>query len=388
MRKSILAVTCALAFAAVACSPVERRTDAQAPQAAPQTPVPIMVWSSRDLPVELSGKIAALEGVRWVSRISNGMVDLVGVTGVSRPLPARPRGAVFPISIAAMDPTPESDDLVSTVLAAGEAVMSETAAALRGMKSGGTITIAAEGVRRTFRVGAVVSDDAARGREVLIPRALSKGLGLTATRAIVSSVRAENVPATVATIKTLTAGVRAHIRSEAPTENPLEETQSQILPFMEIKRIFGEFTYRPTSTRFVIIDKRWEDANIVQVRIPLLGLLKCNVKIVPQLIGAMREIQQRGLEHLIRTSNGCYSPRMQVGNTYALSRHAYGIAVDVNATRNPYGEKPIQDPRLVELMERWGFTWGGRWLVPDGMHFEFVRFVDPASPPPVPPAGG
>ncbi|MGH2726880.1 MAG: M15 family metallopeptidase, partial [Actinomycetota bacterium] len=52
--------------------------------------------------------------------------------------------------------------------------------------------------------------------------------------------------------------------------------------------------------------------------------------------------------------------------------------------RNPYGEKPRQDPRLVALMERWGFTWGGRWLVPDGMHFEFVRFVNPASPPPLP----
>ena len=26
---------------------------------------------------------------------------------------------------------------------------------------------------------------------------------------------------------------------------------------------------------------------------------------------------------------------------------------------------------------RWsaaGFTWGGRWVVPDGMHFEWVRF--------------
>jgi D-alanyl-D-alanine carboxypeptidase len=26
------------------------------------------------------------------------------------------------------------------------------------------------------------------------------------------------------------------------------------------------------------------------------------------------------------------------------------------------------------VFERWGFTWGGRWLVPDGMHFEFLRF--------------
>jgi hypothetical protein len=91
----------------------------------------------------------------------------------------------------------------------------------------------------------------------------------------------------------------------------------------------------------------------------------------------MRELQSRGLSELVHY-DGCFSPRMAVGNSYALSRHAHGIAVDINAAQNPYGEKPIQDPRLVEVMERWGFTWGGRWLVPDGMHFEFVRFVPPS----------
>jgi hypothetical protein len=29
---------------------------------------------------------------------------------------------------------------------------------------------------------------------------------------------------------------------------------------------------------------------------------------------------------------------------------------------------------IVQIMERNGFTWGGRWLVPDGMHFEWARF--------------
>ena len=42
---------------------------------------------------------------------------------------------------------------------------------------------------------------------------------------------------------------------------------------------------------------------------------------------------------------------------------------------NPFGGTPHQDPRLVRIFERWGFTWGGHWLVPDGMHFEFVRFA-------------
>ena len=125
------------------------------------------------------------------------------------------------------------------------------------------------------------------------------------------------------------------------------------------------------------MDKAWEDANIVQVTLPLLGLMKCNRRLLPQLTAAMNELRSRGLASLVRTYNGCYSPRMQVGNSYALSRHAFGIAVDINAGKNKYGETPRQDPRLVAVMEKWGFVWGGRWLVPDGMHFEFVRFVNP-----------
>lgn len=376
-------VVCALALAVASCSPSVDRLPI-APPLAPAEPVPIVIWSSRDLPAQLHQKVAAIAGVRWVSRIANGMVDLVAVTGATRPLPRRAKGAVFPISIAAMDPSPENGDVVSAALAAGDAIMSRTAADLRGMSAGGTIKVASGKVRRTFRIGAVVDDDDARGREVLIPFAASKGLGLTAPRAIVTSVVAERAGDAVQAMHALTEGVRVRIR--AAGDAPGDVSQGQILSFAEIKRIFGEFTYRPTSSRFVVPDRAWEDANIVKEVVPLLGLIACNRKLIPQLEGAMRELISRGLSGLIKTSNGCYSPRMQVGNTYALSRHAYGIAVDVNATRNPYGEPPHQDPRLVEVMERWGFTWGGRWLVPDGMHFEFIRFVDPASPPPVPAA--
>jgi hypothetical protein len=28
---------------------------------------------------------------------------------------------------------------------------------------------------------------------------------------------------------------------------------------------------------------------------------------------------------------------------------------------------------LVAIMARYGLTWGGRWLTPDGMHFELIR---------------
>jgi hypothetical protein len=91
----------------------------------------------------------------------------------------------------------------------------------------------------------------------------------------------------------------------------------------------------------------------------------------------MREIRERGLGFLVNRSQygGCFGPRFISRDPRGrLSHHSWGIAIDVNVAENPFGTRADQDPRLVEAMERAGFTWGGRWLVPDGMHFEWARF--------------
>jgi hypothetical protein len=56
-----------------------------------------------------------------------------------------------------------------------------------------------------------------------------------------------------------------------------------------------------------------------------------------------------------------------------LSHHSWGIAFDTNLVGNYYGSAPHQDPRLVSILERWGFLWGGSFVVPDGNHFEYRR---------------
>ena len=51
----------------------------------------------------------------------------------------------------------------------------------------------------------------------------------------------------------------------------------------------------------------------------------------------------------------------------------WGIAFDLNYPKNPTGQRSVQDERMVEILQRWGFTWGGEWLVPDPAHFEYLR---------------
>jgi hypothetical protein len=67
---------------------------------------------------------------------------------------------------------------------------------------------------------------------------------------------------------------------------------------------------------------------------------------------------------------GCFAPR-RIPGSGNLSLHAWGLAIDLNASRNPQGARPTQSLRLVHIFEEEGFAWGGRWpTAPDGMHFE------------------
>ena len=88
----------------------------------------------------------------------------------------------------------------------------------------------------------------------------------------------------------------------------------------------------------------------------------------------MSSLDRRGLGGLIESYAGCFAPKfVNRDPTAMLSHHAWGIAFDCNFPGNAYGEPPHQDPRLVRTMERFGFIWGGTFIVPDGNHFEYRR---------------
>jgi hypothetical protein len=140
-----------------------------------------------------------------------------------------------------------------------------------------------------------------------------------------------------------------------------------------IKARFGEFSARGAGGTALELDPVWVQANIVEADLPLLGRTTCHREFVEMLEGALRELTENGLATLVDPSQfaGCYSPR-RIGPGLGISRHAWGVAVDVNAASNPLGAPGTQDDRLVTIMRRWGMAWGGEWLRPDPMHFEYL----------------
>ena len=80
-------------------------------------------------------------------------------------------------------------------------------------------------------------------------------------------------------------------------------------------------------------------------------------------------------------SSGTYNCRAIAG-TDRLSMHAYGAAIDINATFGDYWRWAKTDANernwrnripleIVDIFERHGFIWGGKWYHYDTLHFEY-----------------
>ncbi len=81
-----------------------------------------------------------------------------------------------------------------------------------------------------------------------------------------------------------------------------------------------------------------------------------------------------------------------IAGTERASAHGYGIAIDIAIRHADYWrwQRPAADRspawrnripmEIVEVFERHGFIWGGKWLHYDTMHFEYRPELLPARP--------
>ena len=138
----------------------------------------------------------------------------------------------------------------------------------------------------------------------------------------------------------------------------------------------GDFTYTATGGLDIAPAPSWVASHIVTENVPILGPVTCNKALFPQLRAALSEVVAQGLASTIHTYDGCYNPRFIPG-THVISNHAFGLAIDINASENERGTVGQMSRAVVQIFQRWGFTWGGDWHYTDPMHFEMNRIVAP-----------
>jgi hypothetical protein len=398
------AVTGAASRAAAGATPPPTRAAAPAPLPTRAATAPadrvLLAWTPNRLPAGLAGRVRRAPGVRAVTVVKGGRLDLAGsVDADGRAVDRPPRGMTIPLEAIAFDPATYTGFLPASARAAfrrlgpGEALLGATSARLRRLGAGGRLRVSApdaaggsgnrrgpgnpRGVPRSIggrwlTVAGVVDDALVGAAEVAVSRAGGRALGLDRDRYALLAYRGGRAAVARAVRRALPPGLPVRLRG--PGETPFFRAGDAVLPQAMVKERFGEFAWRPAGGGEFTQDPAWQAANLATGRVPILGRARCNRVLLPALAGAMRELQRRNLAGLVDPAAfaGCWNSRLTRSGT-GVSRHAWGAAVDLNVPGNPTGLTSSQDPRLVEVMERWGFTWGGRWLVPDPAHFEYLR---------------
>jgi hypothetical protein len=341
----------------------------------------LLAWTSDDLLPELAEASRKAEGIGAVAEARNGVGWLTSWSAEGEPAKTPPSGYQVPVEILAVDPQeysefiPRGDRSEFRDLAEGGALLGQTGAGFRGIESEGTLRV--ESV--SIPVTGVVADALVSNHEVVVSQATAATLGIDDLRYVLLELeRGTSTDEAEEELRSLLPkGSRLHLRG--PGDADSFRPGGTILSQAEIKKIFGEFAARPGRGRNIQVDPAWIERNTANVTIPRLGSSRCHKEVIPQMQQAFRAVGEQGLNSVIRPGDfgGCFAPRLLNSDPNSgISHHAWGIAFDFNVSRNPYGAEPNMDPRLVDLLEEWGFAWGGDWTVPDGMHFEYLREPD------------
>jgi hypothetical protein len=354
---------------------------AATPTVRPAVPATLLAWTPGGLPPGFARAAAVLPQVAHLVAVTSGTAWLTRSfaadgTIVDRP----PAGLAIPLEVAGADLSgyapflAPADRALLPSLASGQAALGTSSATLRRLGPGGKLQFGST----ELTVAGVLPDASIGANEVFVSKATAVKLGLAVERYVLID------PAPGASRDQVTAGVQSLLPSgtvaqiRSPGETPYFRQGDAVLPPVQMKLLFGEFAARPIAHGFLRIDPTWVASHITPADVPLLGQVRCNRALLPQLIGALTDIERQGLAALIHLSDsgGCYSPHfISEDPTIGISHHTWGAAIEINVSSNRIGRAPHQDPRLVQTFERWGFTWGGDWIIPNGMLFEFVRFA-------------
>ena len=263
-------------------------------------------------------------------------------------------------------------------LQANTIVMGRSSAIIRGARIGDIVTLLdIRDKQHEFVIGNIAEDNLVGEADLLLSPRQADMLGAKMiTRYTI--IGFTNVTALENAIRT--AGFRDgnafHIRKTWDAPNP-DATRGLAVA----KRMVGEFAYKVSESGQVLLEGGWPQKYISPRAVfDDIGVkAACNVNVRVAIQGALSEVRRQGLSRYVDVGNtnaygGCFYPRYNrlAGKLGYLSRHSWGMALDMNTSVNGQGVVPRMDCRIVRIFRHWGFAWGGNFTPSDGMHFEYV----------------
>ena len=271
--------------------------------------------------------------------------------------------------------TAESNAVWQSV-ARGEAVASHEAAKAMKLALGKEVRVApkGKGADLPLRLGALATSGVP-GTDLLVDDETGKALGLPqATGMLLTAGKDKDPVALAGKVEKLAGGASVDLLT-APAANPVA-----FLTGSKAAKAFGAFSYRYFPDGTIQPDARWVRENIVTATLPIMGRVTCHRLMVRQLRGALQDVVEAGLSSTLTTYDGCYVPRFIERNPEnSISLHTWGIAIDMDASKNYRGIKGTMHPEVVNIFKRWGFRWGGDWQYTDPMHFEMAAIITEAK---------
>ena len=269
-------------------------------------------------------------------------------------------------------------DAMADIVARGQVLMGETSAKVRRAQVGDVLLLRDRKFwMHPFTIGAIVADEFVNSGDLFMSSSAAELLG----EMPVSQIAITDIvsPASVLSglkKKGITIGTEFRLRTSWDRKNP-----DSTLGTATAKKLLGEFSYRPTVGSSILVAGSWTSSNIAwKMRYADIKLgNNCHRLVVDAIQGALTEIKNAGLSRFVNTQNsnrygGCFVGRYNrlAGNFGAPSRHAWGMAIDINTDTNPQGGVPQMNCAVVRIFRKWGFAWGGNFWPADGMHFEYV----------------
>jgi hypothetical protein len=269
-------------------------------------------------------------------------------------------------------------DAMADIVARGQVLMGETSAKVRGAQVGDVLLLRDRKFwMRPFTIGAIVADEFVNSGDLFMSSSAAALLGgMPVSQIAITDIVSPSSVLSGLKKKGITIGTEFRLRTSWDRKNP-----DGTLGTATTKKLLGEFSYRPTVGSSILVAGSWTSSNIAwKMRYTDIKLgNNCHRIVVDAIQGALTEIKKSGLSRFVNTQNsnrygGCFVGRYNrlAGNFGAPSRHAWGMAIDINTDTNPQGGVPQMNCAVVRIFRKWGFAWGGNFWPADGMHFEYV----------------